>query len=116
VNRANAEALIAAGRMHPAGLRQVELAKTDGRWEAAYDSQRTVAVPPDFESALAQHPAAKALFGTLDSTNRYAFLYRIQSAKRPETRAARIRQFVEMLERGETIYPRTRAVLDSKPR
>lgn len=116
VNRTSAEALIVAGKMRPAGLRQVELAQADGRWEAAYDSHRTIAMPPDFEGELAQHPAAKAFFGTLDSTNRYAFLHRIQRAKRPETRAARIRQFVEMLERGETIYPRTRAVLDSKRR
>jgi len=116
VNRANVEALIAAGRMRAAGLRQVELAKADGRWEAAYDSQRTIAVPPDFEHALAQHPAAKEFFGRLDSTNRYAILHRIESAKRPETRAARIQQYIEMLERGETIYPRTSAVMDSKRR
>ena len=116
VNRAKAEALIAVGRMRPPGLRQVELAKADGRWEAAYDSQRTIAVPPDFERALAQHPAAKDFFDTLDSTNRYAILYRVQSAKRPETGAARIRRFIEMLERGETIHPRPRSPNDSSRR
>jgi uncharacterized protein YdeI (YjbR/CyaY-like superfamily) len=105
VNREKAEALIAAGRMRPGGLRQVELARADGRWDAAYDSQRTITVPPDLQQELDRHPEAQAFFKTLNSQNRYAILYRIQSAKRPETRAARIQKFVEMLSRGETIYP-----------
>lgn len=105
INRQKAEALVAAGRMRPSGLRQVDLAKADGRWKAAYDGQATIAVPPDLRSELDQHTVAAAFFSTLDSRNRYAILYRIQSAKTPETRAARIRKFVEMLSRHEKIYP-----------
>lgn len=105
VNRTKAEALIAAGRMRPAGLRQVELAQADGRWDAAYDGQRTVAVPADLQSALDDNPEARAFFGTLNSVNRYAILYRIQTAKKPETRAARIQKFVAMLSRHEKIFP-----------
>lgn len=98
-------ALIAAGRMRPEGLREVERAKADGRWEAAYDSQRAIVVPPDLQSALDAQPAAQQFFATLDSRNRYAILYRIQTAKRAETRAARIQKFVTMLAHGEKIYP-----------
>lgn len=105
VNREKAEALIAAGRMQPAGLRQVELAKVDGRWTAAYDSQSTIEVPADLQSALDADPAAKQFFATLDSRNRYAILYRIQTAKKAGTRAARIQKFVEMLAQGQKIYP-----------
>ncbi|HEU5437770.1 MAG TPA: YdeI/OmpD-associated family protein [Ktedonobacterales bacterium] len=105
VNREKAEALIAAGRMQPAGLRQVELAKADGRWDAAYDSQSTIEVPADLQRALDVHPAAKAFFATLDSRNRYAILYRIQTAKKSETRSARIEKFVTMLAQGQKIYP-----------
>lgn len=105
VNREKVTALMAAGRMRPAGLRQVEAAQADGRWDAAYDSQRTAEVPPDLERALEEHPAARAFFQTLNSANRYAVLYRVQTAKRPETRAARIQQIVAMLERGETFHP-----------
>jgi uncharacterized protein YdeI (YjbR/CyaY-like superfamily) len=105
VNCAKAEALIAAGRMRPAGLRQVELARADGRWEAAYDSQRTIAVPPDFQRALDERVEARAFFSTLNSANRYAVLRRILMAKRPETRSARITKFIEMLSRRETIFP-----------
>jgi uncharacterized protein YdeI (YjbR/CyaY-like superfamily) len=105
VNCAKATALIAAGRIQPAGLRQVELARADGRWEAAYESQRTIAVPPDLQSELASRPEAQEFFATLDSRNRYAILYRIQTAKKPATRAARIQKFVAMLVRRETIYP-----------
>jgi len=105
VNCEKATALIAAGRMQPAGLRQVELARADGRWDAAYDSQRTIAVPPDLQNELARRPAAQEFFGTLDSRNRYAILYRIHTAKKPETRAARIQKFVDMLVRREKIYP-----------
>lgn len=105
INRDKAVALIAAGRMQPAGLRQVELAKADGRWDAAYDSQRTVSIPDDFQRALDQNEQASAFFATLNSVNRYAILYRIQTAKKPETRASRIRTFIEMLARGEKIHP-----------
>jgi uncharacterized protein YdeI (YjbR/CyaY-like superfamily) len=105
VNREKAEALIAVGRMQPAGLRQVELAKADGRWAAAYHSQSTIEVPEDLQRELDTHPAARAFFGTLDSRNRYAILYRIQTAKKAETRAARIEKFVAMLAQGQKIYP-----------
>jgi uncharacterized protein YdeI (YjbR/CyaY-like superfamily) len=105
VNCEKATALIAAGRMQPAGLRQVELARADGRWDAAYDSQRTIAVPPDLQSELARCLEAQEFFSTLDSHNRYAILYRIHTAKKPETRAARIQKFVDMLVRREKIYP-----------
>lgn len=105
INCGKADALIAAGRMQPAGLRQVELAKADGRWEAAYESQRTISVPDDFQRELDQHPQAQAFFSTLNSVNRYAILYRLQTARRPETRAARIQKFIDMLSRGEKIYP-----------
>lgn len=105
VNRDKAMALIAQGRMRAEGLRQVELAKADGRWEAAYESQRTTVVPPDLQAALDAQPAARAFFATLDSGNRYAILYRVQTAKRPETRAARIQKFVAMLVEGRKIHP-----------
>jgi len=105
VNRVKATQLIAEGRMQPAGLRQVEAAKADGRWEAAYDSQSTITIPPDFQGALDDNATAREFFGTLNSVNRYAILYRIQTAAKPETRAARIKKFVEMLAREEKIYP-----------
>ena len=105
VNCAKATELIAAGRMREAGLRQVEVARADGRWDAAYAGQRTIEIPPDFQAELDAHPAAQAFFATLNSANRYAFLWRIHTAKKPETRAARIRQFIEMLERGEQLHP-----------
>ncbi len=105
VNCAKATELIAAGRMREAGLRQVEAAKADGRWDAAYASQRAIEVPPDFQAELDAHPTAQAFFATLNSANRYAFLWRIHTAKKPDTRANRIRQFIEMLERGEKLHP-----------
>jgi uncharacterized protein YdeI (YjbR/CyaY-like superfamily) len=105
VNREKALALIAAGRMRPAGLRQVELARADGRWDAAYAGQRTIEVPPDLASALDAHPAAREFYRTLNSVNRYAILYRIETARKPETRAARIQQLVAMLERREMLHP-----------
>ena len=105
VNREKAEALIAAGRMRAPGLRQVELAKADGRWEAAYDAQSTITVPPDFQRELDQHAEARDFFNTLNSANRYAILYRIQTAKKPETRAARIQKLIEMLSRRQKIHP-----------
>ena len=104
INRDAAERLIAAGKMKPAGLEQVELAKADGRWEAAYAGPAAATVPDDFERALARNKKARELFATLSKQNRYAIIYRIEDAKRPETRERRIAQFVEMLARGETIH------------
>jgi uncharacterized protein YdeI (YjbR/CyaY-like superfamily) len=104
INRERAEALIAAGRMRPAGLREVERAKADGRWEAAYEPPSTMEVPPDLQAALDANPRAAAFFATLHGANRYAILYRLHDAKRPETRARRLAQFVAMLERGETLH------------
>jgi uncharacterized protein YdeI (YjbR/CyaY-like superfamily) len=104
INTEKVAALIAAGRMRPAGLAQVEAARADGRWEAAYAGQRTATVPPDLQQALDANPRAAAFFATLRGQNRYALLYRIQDAKRPETRARRIARFVAMLERGETLH------------
>ena len=104
-NRERAEALIAAGAMEPSGLAEVERARADGRWDRAYEGPRTAAPPPDLVEALVARPAARDFFATLNSANRYAILYRIQDAKRPETRARRIARFVDMLEQGETIYP-----------
>ena len=104
VNREVA-ALIAAGRMQPAGLREVERAKADGRWDAAYDAPSTATVPDDLRAALDANPAAAAFFETLNRQNRYSILHRVQTAKKPETRARRIATFVAMLERGETLYP-----------
>jgi uncharacterized protein YdeI (YjbR/CyaY-like superfamily) len=109
INCAKAEKLIAEGRMHPAGLAEVERAKVDGRWERAYDSPTTATVPDDLRAALDASPAAAKLFAELDGNNRYAILHRLQDAKKPETRARRIEQFVAMLSRGETIYPRRAA-------
>ena len=104
-NREHVERLIAAGEMHPAGLAAVAAAKADGRWDRAYDSPGTVTVPDDLQAALDEHPEASAFFGTLTGTNRYAILYRIQTAVKPETRARRIAEFVAMLERKETLHP-----------
>jgi uncharacterized protein YdeI (YjbR/CyaY-like superfamily) len=104
-NVAISERLIAEGRMHAAGLAEVELAKADGRWDAAYAGSKTIEVPADFAAALRANRRAQAMFKKLNSQNRYAFLYRIETAKRPDTRARRISQFVEMLARGETPHP-----------
>ena len=105
INRAKATELIAAGRMRPAGLREVERAKADGRWEAAYGSPSNLTVPQDLADALEANPEARAFFATLNRTNRYAILYRLHDAKRPATRAERLEKFVVMLGRGETLYP-----------
>jgi len=105
INVAKAEKLIASGEMKPAGLKAIEAAKQDGRWDAAYESQKNIAVPDDFQAELDKNKKAKAFFATLNSVNRYAILFRIQTAKKAETRTKRIRQFVEMLEKGEKIYP-----------
>ena len=104
VNRRKAEALIAAGRMRPAGLAEVERAKADGRWDAAYDGMATATVPADLEEALEAAGVLEA-FSSLDSRNRYAILHRVQTAVRPETRARRIEKYVAMLARGEKPYP-----------
>jgi uncharacterized protein YdeI (YjbR/CyaY-like superfamily) len=104
-NRDRVEALIEAGAMEPSGLAEVERARADGRWDRAYEGPRTATPPADLVEALAARPAARDFFETLNSANRYAILYRIQDAKRPETRARRIATFVDMLERGEKPYP-----------
>jgi uncharacterized protein YdeI (YjbR/CyaY-like superfamily) len=104
LNRDAAEELIARGAMRPAGLREVERAKADGRWHAAYEGQRRARVPPDLEAALAAEPAAREFFATLDAQNRYAVLYRIEEAKRPETRARRIAKYVAMLRDGRKLH------------
>jgi uncharacterized protein YdeI (YjbR/CyaY-like superfamily) len=90
--------------MRPAGLAEVERARADGRWERAYEGQATMPVPDDLRAELDARPRAARFFETLSSRNRYAILYRLQEAKRPETRARRLRTFVEMLERGETLH------------
>jgi uncharacterized protein YdeI (YjbR/CyaY-like superfamily) len=105
INTERAAALIASGRMGPAGLREVERARADGRWEQAYESQSRVTVPEDLARALAANPRAADFFATLDSANRYAVLYRIADAKRPETRAKRIGTFVAMLGEHKKIHP-----------
>jgi uncharacterized protein YdeI (YjbR/CyaY-like superfamily) len=105
INRETAERLIEEKRMRPAGHAEVERAKADGRWEAAYEGQRRSTVPDDLQRELDARPKAKANFAGLNSRNRYAILYRLQDAKRPQTRARRLAKFVEMLEAGETIHP-----------
>jgi uncharacterized protein YdeI (YjbR/CyaY-like superfamily) len=105
VNRQKATELIERGRMRAAGLREVEKARADGRWEAAYASQSKATVPDDLQAALDAIPEARDFFSTLDSRNRYAILYRVQDAKKPETRAARIEKYVAMLAEKKKIYP-----------
>lgn len=104
-NRATAEALLAQGRVHPPGIAEIETAKSDGRWAAAYASQGKAQVPEDLAAALARKKPALRFFEQLDRANRYAVIYRVNNTKRPETRARRIADFVEMLNRGETIHP-----------
>jgi uncharacterized protein YdeI (YjbR/CyaY-like superfamily) len=103
-NRKRAEQLAAEGRVAPAGLAEIEAAKADGRWDKAYAPASTAAEPEDLTAALDAVPAARAFFDTLTGANRYAILYRVQTAKKPETRAARIAKFVGMCARGETIH------------
>jgi uncharacterized protein YdeI (YjbR/CyaY-like superfamily) len=105
INTERAERLIAEGRMRPAGLREVERARADGRWQAAYHGQRSMTVPDDLQRELDRHDGAAEFFATLSSANRYAILYRIGDAKRPQTRAARIARYVAMLAAHETIHP-----------
>ena len=105
VNREKALKLVELGRMQPAGLKEMQRAQADGRWQAAYDAASTSTVPPDLQAAFDAQPAAQAFFKTLDSTNRYAVLFRLQTAKLPATRARRIEKFVAMLARGEKLHP-----------
>ena len=105
VNREKVAKLVEAGRMKPAGLREVERAKADGRWEAAYEPQSTATVPDDLRLELEKNEEAREFFQTLNSTNRYAILHRIQDAKKPETRARRIAKYVAMLANREKLYP-----------
>ena len=106
INVAKIDALTAAGRMRPAGLREVEAAKADGRWDAAYDGAKSMDVPPELAKALAlaKHRKAKAFFDSLDRTNRYAVCWRVQTAVKPETKRARVDKLVAMLTRGEKIH------------
>jgi len=105
INREKATRLIMLGQMNAAGIREVERAKRDGRWEGAYDSPSGATVPGDFQAALDKAPKAKAFFATLESRNRYAVLFRIQTAKKAETRAKRIEQLTEMLAQHKKIHP-----------
>jgi uncharacterized protein YdeI (YjbR/CyaY-like superfamily) len=104
-NTDRAERLLAEGRMHPAGIAEMQRAKEDGRWQAAYAGSAEIDVPPELAAALAADPKAQATFEALSRQNRYAILYRLAAAKRADTRARRLEQFVAMLARGETIHP-----------
>jgi uncharacterized protein YdeI (YjbR/CyaY-like superfamily) len=104
INIGHVERLAAAGRMQAAGLREVEAAKADGRWEAAYAGAAEMTVPEELDAALADNRKARAFFDTLDKTNRYAVCWRVRTAKKPETRAARVEKLVAMLARGEKIH------------
>ncbi|WP_394830350.1 YdeI/OmpD-associated family protein [Pendulispora rubella] len=115
INRGKAEELIASGKMKAPGLAEVERAKADGRWDAAYDSPRNATVPDDLARALAANARASKFFETIDAANRYAILHRIHAAKKPDTRAARIAKFVEMLAKHETIHaPRAKKATKAK--
>jgi uncharacterized protein YdeI (YjbR/CyaY-like superfamily) len=103
-NRAKAETLIQSGRMQPSGMSEIDRARSDGRWDTAYDGARTAVVPPDLQTALDARPEARAFFSRLDSANRYAVLWRVQTARRPETRSRRIETLVAMLARGDKIH------------
>ncbi len=105
INQVRAQELIGQKRMAAAGLEEVNRAKTDGRWEAAYAPQSKASVPDDLQAALEANPQAKSFFSALNSVNRYAILYRVHDAKKPETRVARIEKYVQMLTKGETIHP-----------
>jgi len=105
INCARAEALLAAGKLEPPGRAEVERARRDGRWDRAYDGARAATMPDDLAAALARNPRARTFFEQLDGANRYAILYRIQTAKKPETRAERVTKLVAMCAKGETIHP-----------
>lgn len=104
VNIAKVEALIAAGRMQAPGFAAIEAAKTDGRWEAAYASQRTATMPPELETALNKSPGAKAFYDTLNKTNKYAIIWRLLTAKTEKTKGARLEKMIAMLEEGKTFH------------
>ena len=104
INRDKVEELTAVGRMRPGGIAEVERAKADGRWDAAYKGQRTASIPEDLRRELDHHPEARAAFAELDARNRYSIIWRVNDAKRPETRQRRIAKYVEMLRRGERIH------------
>lgn len=114
INRAKAEALIESGRMQAPGLAEVDRAKRDGRWERAYDGSRTATVPSDLAAALAQNARARVFFETLDAANRFAILYRVTSAKLPETRARRVATFVALCAAHETLHPKRRKASPTK--
>jgi uncharacterized protein YdeI (YjbR/CyaY-like superfamily) len=116
INRDKATALIAAGKMQPSGLAEVERAKRDGRWEAAYDSPKSSTVPADLQAALDGNRRAHKAWATIDAANRYAVLWRVQTAKKPETRARRIAELVAMLGRGELLHPERRRKTASRSR
>jgi uncharacterized protein YdeI (YjbR/CyaY-like superfamily) len=105
INREHIDRLVREKRMQPAGLREVERAKADGRWDAAYDSPSNATIPPDFRKALTRNRKAQAFFATLNGQNVYAICFRLQTAKKPETRARRIEKFVAMLAEGKKFYP-----------
>lgn len=105
INRDKATALIAAGRMRPAGVGEVERARADGRWDDAYAGQRTATVPDDLQRELDRDAQTAAAFADLDAANRYAIIWRLNDAKRPDTRARRLAKFLDMLGRGERIHP-----------
>ena len=105
INRAKAERLISEGRMQPAGLAEIDRAKQNHRWDAAYDSPGTATVPVDFQAALESSPRARAFFCALNSRNRFAILFRVQNARKAATRVSRIEQFIRMLEKHEKLYP-----------
>ncbi|MDQ6690245.1 MAG: YdeI/OmpD-associated family protein [Gemmatimonadota bacterium] len=104
INREKAVGLIDSGKMKPPGLAEIERARQDGRWEAAYDSPKDATIHPDLQKAFDAHPRASAFFKTVNAANRYAILWRTQTAKKPETRERLIRTFIEMLEKGETLH------------
>jgi len=104
INRGKAEELLKQGKVRPAGLIEIEKARQDGRWEAAYQSQRSADVPDDLRQALDENPTAREFFETLKGANRYAILYRLQSAKKPETRQKRLEEFIKMLAEGRKLY------------
>jgi len=104
INTEKAQRLIESGEMKPAGFKAIEAAKQDGRWEAAYASQKNITAPEDFQAALDKNKSAKAFFASLRSAERYSFLFRIHNSKKPGTRARHIQRFVEMLEKGEKLH------------
>lgn len=103
-NRENIERLIKAGKMKPAGLKEVEAAKADGRWERAYESPGSMEVPADFKKKLSKYKKAKTFFETLNKTNKYAIAWRLETAKKPETRERRMKVILEMLKKGQKIH------------